>query len=202
MKKLIYLYVLLLSTTFGYAQLDGAILPGTLTVEGNPVFIQTINDLVMEAGEDDNIIGFETEFNSSLIGFVLDESTRFGITIPSDQNCSENVFRYIVYMHTINAPQNVEIQARSIDNGGNRFPTDALYDDLLIRPLGERDLTTENGGNYITIPNEGSAAIKVFEFIGCREEIPIQFKIKPSVKAIAGDYTAMKIYYTVVGSIF
>ena len=105
-------------------------------------------------------------------------------------------------MHTINAPQNVEIQARSIDNGGNRFPTDALYDDLLIRPLGERDLTTENGGNYITIPNEGSAAIKVFEFIGCREEIPIQFKIKPSVKAIAGDYTAMKIYYTVVGSIF
>lgn len=201
MKKIIYLLVLFISS-YAQAQLGGAILPGTLTVEGDPIITQTIDDLVVEAGKDDSTFGVETVFDISLIGFVLDDSERLGVTIPSNQNCSENVFKYSVYMHTNNAPQNVEILARSITNGGNRFPINALYDDLPLRPLGERDLTTENGGNYITIPNNGSAAIKVFEFVGCRQSIPIQFKIKPGIKAISGDYTAMKIYYTVVGTTF
>ena len=89
MKKIIYLLVLFIST-YTQAQLGGAILPGTLTVEGDPVVTQTMNDLVMEAGENDNLSGFETAFDISLIGFVLDDSERLGITIPSEQNCSEN----------------------------------------------------------------------------------------------------------------
>ena len=200
MKKTIYICIFLLSTNLTYAQLETAALPGTLNVSGTPNVSQTINDLVSEAGEDDKLTGIETEFDISLIGFVLDESTRLGVTIPSDQNCSENVFRYAVYMHTTNAPQDVEIQARTMENSGERYPENAVYDDLLIRPLGDRSLSVENGGNYITIPNDGKAAIKVFEFIGCRENIPIQFKIKPSTKADAGTYNNMRIFYTVVGT--
>lgn len=203
MKKIIYLFFLIFSSQLINAQvLDSAILPGTLTVTGVPSISQTLSDLVSEAGKDDNIQGLETEFDVSLVSFVLDSSTRLGITIPSDQNCSENVFKYSVYMHTSGAPQNVEILARTIENGGNRFPSNALYDDLPIRPLGERNLATQNGGSYITIPNNGNAAIKVFEFIGCRNNIPVQFKVKTSVKAVSGDYSNIKIYYTVVGSTF
>lgn len=203
MKKNIYIFFIVLSCNLCYSQLGDALLPGTLTVNGSPSISQTINDLVTEAGEDDNLNGLETEFNASLVSFVLDSSTRFGIfTIPSDRNCAENVFKYSVYMHTTGVPANVEIQARTIENGGNRFPEAALYDALPIKPLGNRDLRTENSGNYITIPNNGGAAIKVLEFIGCRTDIPVQFKVKTSVKANSGDYNNIKVFYTVVGSTF
>ncbi|KYG82253.1 hypothetical protein [Roseivirga echinicomitans] len=198
--KNIYTIILLLS----FSSLSfGQLLPGTLDVSGFPNIVESINDLVMEAGEDANTVGFESNIDASLISFTLDPTVAPILGIPltsSALNCSLNIFRYSVYMHTQNAPQNVEIQAKTTMNSGVRFPVNILYDNLLVRPLGPRDLTPENGGGYITIPNNGNAAIKVFEFVGCRQDIPIQFKVKASALAISGA-SNFDIFYTVIGSI-
>ncbi|HDZ07276.1 hypothetical protein LCGC14_0117690 [marine sediment metagenome] len=196
-KHIIYLITVLLSFT-SYSQL----LPGTLDVSGFPSVSQDISDLVQEAGLDDGGIGFESSFDATLVGFTLDSSRDpvFGYTTTSSSNCSENVYRYKVYMHTTGAPQNIKIEARTTFNSGIRFPQSAAYDGLSFKPLGPRDLTPENGGNYILIPNDGAAAIKVFEFIGCREDIPIQFRIEANSLAMAG-ISDMTVYYTVVGSL-
>lgn len=199
MNRYIYCFLFIVSIVHAKAQ----VLPGTLDVTGVPNMVQTINDLVMEAGEDDNTVGFETVINANEVNFILDPYTNpiTGITTTSEQNCSANIFRYSVYMFTRNAPQNVEILARTSMNSGVRFPMSSPYDDLLIQPLGPRDLTPENAGDYVTIPNDGSVAIKVFEFVGCRQEIPVQFKVKPSSLAISG-VSNFDIFYTVVSSQF
>ncbi|MEQ9440304.1 MAG: hypothetical protein RIG62_14720 [Cyclobacteriaceae bacterium] len=180
----------------------GQILPGTLDVTGFPSMSQTVEELVKEAGADDNGVGFESTIDATLITFILDSSTDpiTGATVTSSQNCSENIYRYSVYMHTVNAPQNMLVEAKTTFNSGVRFPTAILYDDLSSQPLGPRDLRPENGGAYIQIPNDGSTAIKVFEFVGCREDIPIQFRVKPSVLDVAG-LKNLDVYYTVVGSL-
>tara|TARA_R110002074_G_scaffold146084_2_gene295427 strand:+ start:4397 stop:4972 length:576 start_codon:yes stop_codon:yes gene_type:complete len=190
--------MIVLMSWISYSQ----ILPGTLDVSGFPNVQQEIDDLVQEAGLDDGEIGFESTFDASLVAFILDSSTdpAFGFTTTSSQNCSENVYRYKVYMHTTGAPQNIKIEAKTTFNSGVRFPQSAFYDGLLFKPLGPRDLTPENGGDYIVIPNDGGAAIKVFEFIGCREDIPIQFRIEANSLAMAGS-SDMTVHYTVVGSL-
>lgn len=196
-KHILYLLIVLLSFA-SYGQL----LPGTIDVTGFPNVSQEFDDLVQEAGSDDGEIGFESNFDASLVAFILDSSTNplTGASVTSSRNCSENVYRYSVYMHTTNAPQNIMVEAKTTFNSGVRFPQITLYDGLLVKPLGPRDLTPENGGAYIVIPNDGGAAIKVFEFIGCREDIPIQFRIKASSLANAG-LSEMRVYYTVVGSL-
>ncbi len=197
--KNIYTIILLFSlSSLSFGQL----LPGTLDVSGFPNIVENVNDLVMEAGEDANTVDFESNIDANLIAFILDPTVNpaTGFTTSSEDNCSSNVYRYTVYMHTENAPQSVEIQAKTTMNSGIRFPIDSPYDDLPEQPLGPRDLTPEIGGAYITIPNTGSAAIKVFEFVGCRQDIPIQFKVKASAIAIAG-VSNFNIFYTVVGSL-
>tara|TARA_R110002050_G_scaffold116847_2_gene233398 strand:+ start:48628 stop:49227 length:600 start_codon:yes stop_codon:yes gene_type:complete len=198
MKTNLFISILFILSNAAFGQL----LPGTLDVSGLSSVSQDINDLISEAGEDDGSTGFESNFDASLVSFTLDSSTDpvFGFTTTSSQNCSENVYRYKVYMHTTGAPQNTIIEAKTSFNSGIRYPTTALYDGLIIKPLGPRDLTPENGGAYITVPNDGNAAIKVFEFIGCREDIPIQFRIKASSLALAGTNN-MTVHYTVVGSL-
>ena len=179
------------------------LLPGTLDVQGMPNFSQSITDVVMEAGEDDASLGFETTFNATEIGFVLDPTSIFGVEVSdTETNCSANVFRYKVYMHTINAPADIIIEARTFTDSGTALPLigSSPYDNLPIQPLGPRGLTPENGGAYISVPNNASQAIKVFEFIGCRTSIPIQFKVRPSAKARAVPAN-IDIYYTVVGSL-
>lgn len=199
MKRYI-LSILMLSV---FIQTKAQVLPGTLDVTGIPNMVQTINDLVMEAGVDDNTIGFETVINANEVSFTLDPYTNpiTGITTTSEQNCTANIFRYSVYMFTQNAPQNVEILARTSMNSGVRFPMSSPYDDAIIQPLGPRDLTPENVGDYVTIPNDGSVAIKVFEFVGCRQQIPVQFKVNPSSLAIS-EVSNFDIFYTVVSSEF
>lgn len=194
MKKIFVLTVLLfLNYTFTQAQ----ILPGTLDVSGMPRFIQSIDDVVLEAGADDTTVGFESNFDSTLIGFVLDPLS----TPPtsSELNCEANVYRYSVYINTVNAPANVILEAKTTFNSGQRFPTVSTYDDMPMQPLGPRDLTPSNGGNYIVVPNNASQAIKIMEFIGCRTDIPIQFRIKPSALTPAGTHN-FEINYTVTAS--
>ena len=197
--KTFSIYILLFAFYHG---LFGQLLPGTLDVSGFPSMSQSVADLVTEAGEDDVNYGFESNIDATLITFILDASTDpvFGFTTTSSQNCSENVYRYSVYMHTSNAPQNTIIEAKTTINSGIRYPATALYDALIVKPLGPRDLTPENGGAYIVIPNNGSAAIKVFEFVGCREDIPIQFRVRPSALSISGN-SNFDVFYTVVGSL-
>lgn len=190
-------------TLFLYAVLvKGQILPGALDVTGAPLFSQNHADLVSEAGEDDNVAGFESAYDATLLSFILDESTdpTTGVMTTSESNCSENVYRYSVFVHTLNVPEHVQIEVKTNDNSGSRYPATATYDDLMMQPLGPRDLRTENGGAYILIPNDPNTAIKILEFIGCRADIPLQFRIKPGVAGGAGT-SQVDIYYTVVGSL-
>ncbi|MEH6406579.1 MAG: hypothetical protein V7767_04795 [Leeuwenhoekiella sp.] len=199
MKKIQFIIFVLGFTTAVNAQL----LPGTLDVQGMPNFSQSFTDVIAEAGEDDASLGFETTFNATEIGFVLDPTSLFGTEISNtESNCSANVFRYKVYMHTINAPADIIIEARTFTDSGSALPAIGAspYDNLIIQPLGPRGLTPENGGDYISVPNNASQAIKVFEFIGCRTSIPIQFKVRPSAKARAIPAN-IDVYYTVVGSL-
>ncbi|MDT0643958.1 hypothetical protein RM553_14060 [Zunongwangia sp. F363] len=192
MKKLLTLSLILLISSSVLSQ----ILPGTLDVTGMPTFIQSFDEVVKEAGLDDTTVGFESEFDANLVGFVLNPQLLLG----SDLVCEANVFRYSVFIHTQNAPANFILEARTSLNSGQRFPQVSTYDNLPLQPLGPRDLTPENGGNYIPVPNDGSQAIKIFEFIGCRTDIPVQFRIKGSALVPAGN-SNFQIVYTVVGSL-
>jgi hypothetical protein len=195
-------YHILIFLFFNVSLCLGQVLPGTLTIEGFPNVSQNVGSLVSEAGEDDGAFGFESNIDASRLAFILDSTTDpiLGIELTSSANCSENVFRYVVYMHTDGAPAHMSVEARTSFNSGIRFPEDALYDNLPIQPLGPRDLNPENGGNYIQIPNDGNSAVKVFEFIGCREEIPIQFRVRASslVEVATSNF---QVFYTVVATI-
>ena len=168
------------------------ILAGTLDVTGMPSFTQSVNSVVMEAGLDDNAVGFESNFDATKIGFILNPI----LLLSSALLCQENVYRYSVYINVINAPSNIVLEAKTTTNSGQRFPLIILYDTLLIKPLGPRNLTPTHGGNYITVPNNATHAIKIMEFTGCRKDIPIQFRIKPSALCPAGVYN-FEINYTV-----
>ncbi|MDP5044880.1 MAG: hypothetical protein NWQ06_07870 [Leeuwenhoekiella sp.] len=189
-------YLSLLIALCSLFSLQAQLLNGTLDVNGMPSFIQSFQDTVQEAGIDDNSIGFESAIDANQISFVLNRI----LILSSSTLCSDNVFRYSVFMHTQNAPQNLTVKAKTYTNSGFRFPSFSIYDILIIKPLGPRDLTATNGGNYVTIPNDASQAIKVCEFVGCRTDIPIQFKIEASSLVQAG-VSNFNIYYTVVASL-
>ncbi|WP_339919832.1 hypothetical protein [uncultured Flavobacterium sp.] len=179
--------------------------PGTLDVTGFPSFSQSVTNAVSEAGQNDNINGFESD-EFTYIGFVLDPTTIpiLGTAVTSEQNCTANVFRYKVFIHMeLNkAYEQTIIEAKTFTNSGNRFPAETLYDTAppALQYFGPRDLYPENGGDYITIPTNPSQAIKIMEFIGCRTDIPIEFRIKPSVLSPSGTNN-FEIFYTVVASL-
>jgi hypothetical protein len=199
MKKIINLLAALFVTMSGFAQ----VLPGTLDVTGMPNLTQTLADVTTEAGQDDKEIGFESEFDATIISFILDPTSSpiTGIT-SSEENCSVNVFRYKVFVHRSYSFEfeKTIIEAKTFANSGQRFPEVSPYDNLLIQPLGPRDLYPANGGAYIEIPDDPSRAVKIMEFIGCRTNIPIQFRIQPSTLSPAG-ISNIEIYYTIVGSL-
>ncbi len=201
MKTLATCILILISTLHVCAQ---QLIPGTLDVIGMPSLSQSIADLVKEAGLDDTSIGFESSSNAIEITFKLDEGTDpvTGTPTTSDENCEQTVNLYKVYMHTDGTPSNLVIEAKTVVNGGMRFPADTFYDQNpgVHGIFGARDLRVENGGSYITIPNDASVAIKVAEFVGCRQDIPFQFNIKPSALTDAGS-SNFSVYYTIVGSI-
>lgn len=182
--------------------LCGQILPGTLDVSGFPTVSQDFNGVVMEAGQDDGSEGFESSVDAGMISFRLDPFTNpiTGFTTTSETNCTTNIYRYTVYMHTQGLPADVIVEAKTFFNSGNRFPSSIPYDGLPVKPLGPRDLAPENGGTYIQLPDDGSQAIKVMEFVGCRENIMIQFRVKASTLASAGN-SNFNVFYTVVGSL-
>lgn len=198
MKKFIYTLQLM----WVACALNAQILPGTMNVTGASNITQAIDDLIKEAGVDDNEGTFESSFDANLVSFVLDpllDPLTLGL-IDSEETCTLNIFRYSVYMHTINAPQNMVIEAKTTYNSGQRYPKNILYDFLLDPLLGPRDLYPENSGQYIEIPNDGTRAIKVFEFIGCRTDIPVQFRVKASSLAISGT-SNFQVVYTILGSL-
>ncbi|MBN7817693.1 hypothetical protein [Algoriphagus pacificus] len=199
MKIYVFTLLLVLLATISRAQ----ILPGTLNVTGASNITQSINDLIQEAGVDDNESSFESNFDANIVSFILDpllNPLTLDIT-DSEQACTLNIFRYSVYMHTLNAPQNLIIEAKTSLNSGVRYPFSIPYDNTVDPILGPRDLYTQNGGQYIPIPNDPSVAIKVFEFIGCRTDIPIQFRAKASSLAISGTGN-FQVVYTILGSLF
>lgn len=192
-----------LTLFFSLIEIQAQILPGTLDVTGMPNFTQNLADLVSEAGQDDALVGYETNFDETLLTFTLDPSIGpLNNVISSESNCEINIFRYKVFIHRTFNPEfeKTAIQVRTFTNSGIRFPENIAYDFLAIKPLGPRDLTPENGGQYITIPDDGANAIKIFEFVGCRSNIPLQFKILPSTLSPSG-LNDIEIFYTIVGSL-
>ncbi|SHJ57186.1 hypothetical protein [Pseudozobellia thermophila] len=172
----------------------GQLLSGSLYGTSGPTYSQTLGDLVTEAGEDGTGTAYETGASEVMLSFRLDP----GLLSSSAQRCTSNVYKYKVFIHIQNAPEGLVLEARTFSNAGDRYPASILYDVLPVN--GPRDLYPENGGDYITIPDDETAAIKLFEFTGCRENIPIQFRISASVLAEPGA-SSTEIYYTVVGSL-
>lgn len=196
-----YIFIILLFSTL-ISSVRSQVLPGTLDVTGASSITQTIDDLVKEAGEDDNMSSFESEIDANIVSFVLDpllDPLTLGL-IDSEATCRANIFRFSVYMHTRNAPENVTIEAKTFYNAGDRFPGLIAYDLLLSLFLGPRNLYPWRGGGYIELPNTGRRAVKVFEFIGCRTNIPVQFRVKASSLAVSGTEN-FEIVYTVLGSV-
>jgi len=195
MKLILFFMSLLMSVLSGEAQ----ILPGTITVsQGTVLFQQDMSTTVSEAGLDDTMSDakIETALDATLIDFVLDE-TNFILT--SEINCTANIFLYKVYIHTTGAPPNTILEVKTFENSGQRFPLSIPYD--LVPVLGARDLIPADGTNYITVPNNNPAnAIRVFEFKGCRQQIPIQFRALPSVLA-AAETSVFQINYTVTATL-
>ena len=184
--------------------LKAQVLPGTLDVTGFPNFSQSFADVITEAGEDDKNKGYETEINASELGFILDPSTApiTGFVTTSEQNCTTNIYRYKVFIHMEidNKFEETTIEVKTFANSGVRFPSSIPYDSSLIQPLGPRNLTPENGGGYISIPSDPKQAIKIMEFVGCRESIPVQFRVNPSTLSPAETDNVLLVY-TVVGSV-
>jgi hypothetical protein len=200
MKKYILLTVLFINALYGYGQ----ILDGTMQITGDFNMSQLIDELVKEGGLDDKTSGFESNFDATLISFVLNPtgSTATGVT-TSEQNCEENVYRYEMFIHrSYNLDfEKTIIEARTYENSGFRFPEVSTYDEMdpTLQLFGPRNLYPENGSQYIQIPDDATQAIKIMEFIGCRTDIPIQFKIKPSTLSPSGNSDII-IYYTIVGN--
>jgi len=191
--KLVFASLLLLGCISYGQQLQ----QGTLDVSGMPNFIQTISDVVQEAGIDDKSLGFETEIDATEISFTINASGGDS----SSQLCEDNVYRYTVYMHRSYSYdfEKTVIQAKTYSNSGNRYPKSSAYDYRPVQAMGPRNLSPEQGGQYITIPDDPSRAIKVMEFIGCRTNIPIQFRILPSTLSPEG-LSSIDIHFTVVAS--
>ncbi|SHJ84404.1 hypothetical protein SAMN04487911_1448 [Arenibacter nanhaiticus] len=190
--KLVFASLLLLACN-SYGQL----LPGTLDVSGMPNFIQSVHDVIQEAGIDDKTLGFETEMDATEISFTINAA---GSQSASEQ-CAENIYRYSVYMHRSYSHdfEKTVIQAKTYTNSGNRFPKSIPYDNQPAQAMGPRNLSPEQGGQYITIPDDPSRAIKVMEFKGCRTDIPIQYRILPSTHSPEG-LSSIDIHFTVVAS--
>ena len=172
----------------------GQLLPGTLYGTAGPTYSQTLGDLVSEAGEDDGTVAYETGASEVQITYRLDPGT----FTSSAYNCSANVYKYKVFMHLQNAPVGLVLEARTFANAGTRYPLSINYDSFPL--IGPRNLYPENGGDYIILPEDNTAAIKIFEFIGCRDNIPIQFRVAASVLSEPG-VSNTEIYYTITGSL-
>ncbi|MDO7171537.1 hypothetical protein [Mariniflexile sp. AS56] len=197
-----YLYSILFLVTLQYA--NGQVQDGTLVITGSPSFSQSA--ATQEAGLDDseNIIGSL----DPLVTFILNETINpvTGDTTSREQNC-ETVYLYKVFMHTSNMPAGTIIKAKTFDNSGSRFPLVSNYDGLPPsgKYFGDRDLVAETNGadidGFITIPDDGTVAIKVFEFKGCREDIPVEFRVTPSVGTPSGT-SNFQVYYTITAEPF
>lgn len=181
--------------------LTAQILPGSIEIKGSPFLKQPKSSLSSEAGLDDDNQGFESRPNAMKVDFTLDPGPDIlGNITSSKELCQANIFRYSVYMHVIGAPPGFQLKARTFSGSGNRFPKNALYDRLPVQPLGPRDIYPENGGAYILLPNNPGNAVKVCEFVGCREDIEFQFLIIPT-QEINADLGQVQVYYTIVGTI-
>ncbi|WP_341200444.1 hypothetical protein [Croceibacter atlanticus] len=188
----------------GIQLINAQVQDGTLDINGSPNFAQSIT--TMEAGLDDvELISSNTD---PLVSFILNPTTNpiTGVTTSSELNC-ETVYLYKVFLHTVNAPQGAIVKAKTFDNSGQRFPLVSNYDTLLpiLQYFGPRNLTAETNGadadGFITIPNDASQAIKVFEFKGCRQDIPVEFRVSPNVFTPSGS-SIFQVYYTITAQPF
>lgn len=184
MKKLQCLVVtLMLFSVQLYAQL----LDGTMTLVSFPLSAYS-GSQVSEAGA--NLFnGLSAVTGTHEVSFVLDP-----LVLSSSLLCTNNIFGYRLYAHIEDANTQTQVDLRTSTNAGNRFPTSILYDFAPI--LGARNLSPANGGAFITLPHDGTQAILICDWIGCRTDIPLEIEIYDEV----GGETPT-IVYTVVGRI-
>lgn len=187
-----HLYILLfLATQCSYGQ----IFTGQLIINGTPEYTQNQSDFVSEAGTQIDGQPYESLSSETQLSYTLDPTLLGG---TSSEMCSANIYKYRVYMHTQELPEGFSLEVKTTPNSGSRFPTVIAYDSFPL--LGARDLSPSQGGAYISLSNNGSAAVLVMEFIGCRTQVPVQFRYTPGPLENAGDYQ-IEVVYTVVASL-
>lgn len=192
MKKQIHFLAFFIVTLTSFGQ----IVPGTLVVDGVLNFNQTAT--VQEAGQDDNLVGYESVVDTNALSFTLNGEGVFP-TIDSRTKCmapQNIVIKNYVFMQikTTGAPlPNGLIVEAKVSNIGQQFP------DPLLFSIDEGSLV--GGDDYIEISkfSDGGPPTEVFYFTGCRENMGIQFRIKPPVFGIdASTPISFDITYTVV----
>lgn len=159
---------------------------GTLTIENTLNFNQTIGDVVQEAGGDD-----------ASKGFIIYEGNILSYTTV---NCEANIYRYGVYAYVIGLPQGVTLEAR-LNNRGIGIPSSMITD--LSGAVIPRDAYSRPGGNdgFHALPNDGSQANLLYEFVGCRQDMSLDIRIKASSATYipALSTNNIEIIYTVRG---
>ncbi len=182
----------------------GELLPGQLVVSGSVSVNQDVNDILgNEAGLDDKVVNAD-----STIKLEYTLNAQGGpIGLNSTQMCSNNIYLYRVYLHS-NAPNDIMVEAQTLEGSGTAippyplgpsqatlYPGAATYD---ASPLPDRTLTSSSA-SFVEIPNDAQFAKKIFEFVGCRTQIPINFRVTSGVSA--PNNSSVDIYYTIVGSL-
>jgi len=184
------------------AQIEG-ILPGTLTVTNGQLNFNTnsTNPVPVEAGlnatlqDKSQIANLSFRLDTQRVGFL-------GLVVLGPEYiCLTNLYDYDVYMSTANFPQigndNAKIEARITNGTGQIFPTALPPSGLvlgLLRLLGlsafnqslynaytatviQKAAVPANGSEWIVLPPDTNAPVKVFSFRGCRTNMRVEFRL-------------------------
>ena len=173
---------------------------GTLVVNTQPLN-QPSDQIIKEAGADDIAEGFIL-LDAATLSYSTTEQNIFNAAVS---NCSGNNYRYGVYMHAINLPAGMTIEARlnepgSADLSGD--PVGGVLATLLQGIFGARGAYPRGGaGEWFEIPTNGNNAILIYEFVGCRQGMTLDFRVKATSRLGGGTAANanLQLVYTVRG---
>ncbi len=174
---------------------------GTLLVNTQPLE-QPSDQIIKEAGADDIAEGFIL-LDAATLSYTTTEQNIFNAAVS---NCSANNYRYGVYMHAVNLPAGMTIEAR-LNNTGSADLSGNLVGGVLATLLqgifGARGAYPRGGfGAWFEIPNNANNALLIYEFVGCRQGMTLDFRVKASSRlggGIINSSNNLQLVYTVRG---
>ncbi len=187
------LYMISFMCFFTLQVVGQSMAPSSMVVDGSPVLVQDNSVLLTEAGLNDESVLVSNE-NAHLIDVFVNQGVVVVGMDGQTYSCEDQVYRYTLYAHvSVNIP-GLQVAARTYQNGGQAYPPISSYDQLEVQPLGPRELQAANGGQFISLPSGGDAAIKIAEFVGCRYDIPIQFRVQGDITIPSGPLPFQVVY--------